>query len=119
MTSIFSQIEKLSVAMQLSEQQHRVISQNLANANTVNYKAQQIDFEGLLSELAKAEGVAKERITGDIPVEEIEGLPERQDGNNVDVAGQVSALKGNTLLYESFSNILSSRIALMRKAISG
>ena len=119
MTSIFSQIETLSAAMQLSEQQHRVVSQNLANANTVEYKAQQIDFESLLKEIANNPETANQVGLTQATVEEIEGLPERVDGNNVDVAAQISALKGNALLYESFSNILASKIAMMKKAITG
>ena len=50
---------------------------------------------------------------------ERKGGAERADGNNVDVDAELGRLQKNALLYNAYSQILASRIASMRSAISG
>ena len=119
MTGIYSQIDMLSSALKLGEVQHNVLSQNLANANTAGYKARNIDFEKMLTELAEQEGTTVPGLTQDIQIAEVKGLPERVDGNNVDLAVEISKIKKNSMLYQSFSHLLASKVAMMRKSISG
>ena len=52
---MFSQIDLLSRALTGSQQNHRVLSQNVANVNTPGYKTQRVDFEHLLKALEAAE----------------------------------------------------------------
>ncbi|MEM6469468.1 MAG: flagellar basal body rod protein FlgB [Planctomycetota bacterium] len=121
MSSIFYQIELLASAITASEKTHRVHAQNIANVNTPGYKTQTIDFDSLMSELQAAsrnEAPMDDSIGSDL-VEQVDGLPERVDGNNVQLEKELSALKRNALSFQTYSQLLASRVSTMRRAISG
>lgn len=115
MSGIFYQIDLLGSALNASEKNHRVVSQNIANVNTPGYKAKRLEFEKMLEQLQQTEGHAPE----ELPVVEAEGLPERIDGNNVHLEKEVAQLKENALAFQAYSQLLASRVSTMRRAISG
>jgi flagellar basal-body rod protein FlgB len=116
MTGIFSQINLLGNALNGAEQNHRVISSNVANVNTPNYKAKQLDFEELMSHLDSKEG--RRTTLGEIDLQPVEGLAERMDGNNVDMEKELSALKRNAMAYQAFTQLMASKLQTMRQAIT-
>ncbi len=117
MTVIPSQFDLLSKLMDASALRQRVIGQNVANVNTPGYRRLDIAFE---EELAKRlrEGAAN---FGDLSAEVIESdsQPLRADGNNVDIDKEMGQLSKNALLYQTYGQILTSKLATMRSAISG
>ncbi|MEZ6095647.1 MAG: hypothetical protein R3C03_15700 [Pirellulaceae bacterium] len=52
-------------------------------------------------------------------VQEAKGLLERTDGNNVDLDQQVSNLKRNAMLFQTFSNLLAAKMDTMKRAMNG
>ena len=52
-------------------------------------------------------------------VSDLEGLAERVDGNNVDIETEVSELKKNALVAQAYAQLIASKLATMRRAISG
>lgn len=116
MTGIPSQFHRLGNALRYSEQGHRVISNNIANVNTPNYKAEQLTFDQLL-ECAKTGAECTQDSA--FQTEKTPGLELRADGNNVDLDQEVSLLKKNAMLFQTFSQLLASQMNVMRKAISG
>jgi flagellar basal-body rod protein FlgB len=95
---------------------HRVIAQNVANVNTPGYRRLAVAFQDdLASALALQPGGPPVRPR----VVEAGGGPERVDGNNVDIDQEMNNLTKNALLYEAAAQILTSRIGLMRSAITG
>jgi flagellar basal-body rod protein FlgB len=117
MAGIYSQINLLGNALNGTEQAHRVLSQNVANVNTPGYKTQRVEFDKLIEQLESAE--AQGEITEDVPIMTVDGLAERVDGNNVDLEREVSELKKNALAAQSYAQLLTAKLATMRRAISG
>ena len=107
----------LGNALHGAEQNHRVLSQNIANVNTPGYKTQRIAFAKLIQQL-ESEAAARGTID-DVAVEPLQGLAERVDGNNVDMEREVSELKKNASAFQAYSHLMASKLATMRRAISG
>ena len=117
MTGLFSQMHLLGNALDGAEQNHRVLSQNLANVNTPGYKTRRLDFDKLFEQLQSE--AARSGMVDDIPIEKLKGLAERVDGNNVDMEREISELKKNALAFQTYSHLMASKLATMRRAISG
>ena len=96
---------------------HRAISQNIANVNTPGYKRREVSFE---EELAKSLHLGSEAIEKIKPeVREVSTGHVRADGNNVDVDWEVSQLDKNAMNYEALTQILASKLSMLRSAITG
>ncbi len=112
-----SRTEILGNALRFAEQQHRVISQNIANVNTPEYKAGELSFDDFLD---AAQNRNHDSLSQrGIEVRMKEGLVTRSDGNNVDLDREVAQLKKNAMLFRTFSQLLMSHLTLMRKAMTG
>lgn len=94
---------------------HRVIAQNVANVNTPGYRRREVTFEADLAKSLAAPGptppVKPQVVVAD--------GPERVDGNTVDLNQEMNALTKNALLYQAAAQIVTSRVASLRAAISG
>ncbi len=92
---------------------HRVIGQNVANVNTPGYRRLEVLFEESLAKaLASPGAVAKPHVV-------VADGPARVDGNTVDIDREMGDLAKNALLYQTAAQILTSRLATMRAAITG
>lgn len=111
MTPLSGQTDQLARLMGVAELRHRVISQNLANVNTPGYHRRDVSFSDRLTSTSVAGAL------GEPAVIEEAGLRERADGNNVDVDREMGALQKNALQYQTFSQLLTSQMQLMRRAI--
>lgn len=113
MTVNISQIDTLGALLQQSQMRHEVISSNIANVNTPHYHTLEVNFESVLK--AAADDLAKPR--GE--VQEVQGLVERLDGNNVDIDHELAKMTKNGLAYQTYSQLLASKLGTYRSAISG
>lgn len=116
MNALPAQYTHLTRLMDAAEIRQRVLSHNLANVNTPGYERLDVAFEELLSRHVAAGGPAGELPTPQVIVEQ--GLPARADGNTVDVDREVTQLNRNALLFQTYSQLLTSHFDLMRRAIS-
>ncbi len=107
----------LGNALRHAEQNHSVVSQNIANVNTPGYRTNELAFEEFMKRVAN--GSAEQGIIEPSAVRRVEGLMERADGNNVDIDQQLGSLKKNSLLFQTYSQLLAAKMATYRKAISG
>lgn len=116
-----TQFDMMQKLMETGLQRHKVISHNLANVNTPGYKRLDVSFEDQLGALLAKSGSTEpdglDQLTA--RVFEEKGLAQRADGNNVDVDKEVGQLEKNSLLYQTYSQLLSSKLAMMRSAIRG
>lgn len=111
-----SQFDILRQTLDAAALRHRVISQNVANVNTPGYQAKQVSFEGLL----KRALTNKQSLAEASPVvEATEGLVARIDGNNVDIDLEVAELNKNSIMYETYTQLLTTKLAMMRSAVTG
>jgi flagellar basal-body rod protein FlgB len=117
MTGLPSQFYLIGNALSSAEQNHRVVSQNIANVNTPDYQTRELSFEEYEKRVKSGETNAG--FIADLPVEFTEGLVQREDGNNVDIDQQLAGMKKNSLMFQTYSQLLAAKMATIRKAISG
>ena len=93
--------------MDLLSARQKLVTTNIANADTPGYHTQDIDFQ---SEFQSAAG-------GNPRAMEIDGLPVKNDGNNVSLDRESRLLAENALRFNLASNLLRGQIQLVRSAI--
>ena len=117
MIGIVSQFGNLERMLDAAQMRQRVIGQNIANVNTPGYHRYDVDFEQhLLSEVKRASG-GTIRTQPSIIVDDVS--LERADGNNVDIDHEIGELNRNAMLYETWLQIMASRLSTMQHAIRG
>lgn len=112
-----SQFGLLWQSLDMAAARHRVASMNIANINTPEYLAREVEFElprdGSSAELQQGLTPGQSRVVT------AESGPPRADGNNVDIDHEMGEVTRSELMYQTFSQILASRMATMRSAITG
>lgn len=93
--------------MDLLSARQKLVATNIANADTPGYHTQDIDFQ---SEFQSA-------VAGSTHAVEIDGLPIRNDGNNVSLDRESRLLAENALRFNVASSLMRGQIQLMRSAI--
>jgi flagellar basal-body rod protein FlgB len=120
-------------ALQVYGQRASVLANNIANADTPNYKAQDVDFRSLLNG-SGSPGVAGPALTttqsnhigaAASATGSASGLKYRVplapslDGNTVDVQLEQAAFADNTVRYQSALTFLSDKFKSLMTAITG
>lgn len=96
----------------------KIISSNIANLNTPNYKTKDISFEDHLKKIKdtnelKLSVTHKNHISFDNTVEsktqtsgvyQVKDLTEQNDGNNVNLDQQISEMSKNSVMYDAITN---------------
>ncbi|TVS19863.1 MAG: flagellar basal body rod protein FlgB [Planctomycetaceae bacterium] len=112
-----SQFDTLSRLMDLTSLRHEAISQNIANVNTPGYQRRDVSFEATLNQKL---GGGEVRDEGKLAISTAsQGGPPRADGSNVDIDHEMTQLSKNSLVHQTATQLLASRIATMRSAITG
>ncbi len=121
-------------ALRLRAYRMELLASNLANADTPNYKARDIDFEGLLrgyqQEEAPGQATAMQTThnghmggAGDSGIggEPFYQMPNQDsvDGNSVDTQVEKAKVMENSLHYQTTLSFLDGRIKNLKKALSG
>lgn len=119
-------------ALGFRSQRAEVLANNIANADTPNYKARDLDFSTVLAEQAKAQegGFAIARTNGKhIPVEGLEladpGLRFRTpahpslDQNTVDVQVEQAEYAKNAIDFQASFTLLNSKFKGLMNALRG
>ena len=123
-------------ALKISARRSEVLARNLANADTPNYKATDINFQKALAQ-ALGEGGANVMKTtqtmhmngGVRSPDEMDGVQvefvERQplapslDGNTVDVSMEQAEFAKNAIRYQASLNFINSQLRGLMTAITG
>ena len=113
-----SQFDLLSKMVDVTALRHKVIAQNVANVNTPGYQRLNVSFDETLAARMDREG---NRDIVDLQPQIVEDLesPERIDGNNVDIDREMMRMSKNTLLNNALLQIISTKTAMMRRAMGG
>ncbi len=115
----------LERALDLRGLRHRLIASNIANEETPNYKAMDLDFE---AELEKRIGTRLQLVTtreGHIrrggPPYGVDVItiryPTGLDGNSVSLEREMVKLAENGVMYSATARIVSKRFQILREAI--
>ncbi len=130
MSGLFSSnFMKLGAAAAAREQMQTVISSNIANADTPNYRADRRTFEDFYKERVFAsESVSPQQThASHLQGFSSQGLSmnlfnrsddaQRMDGNTVNVEREMSILAENQLMYELNMKILQGKLSSITNAI--
>jgi flagellar basal-body rod protein FlgB len=118
MSLTIPQADLLSRLLDVAQFRHGVIAQNLANVNTPGYRQLEVSFEDTFARVLGKQGEAGAlRVTPRLV--EGHGNVARQDGNTVDLDKELGSLNKNSLQFSMATQMLISRIAMMRSAITG
>lgn len=105
-------MEILQRIMDICSYRQKILASNIANADTPNYRAKDIDFK---AELKKALEMGE---TSHSIIEAPTTMPNR-DGNTVNIEIEMTKLTETLLLYSSATQLLSTRIRMLKDAIKG
>lgn len=126
-------ISILSKSMDGSAIKQRVISDNIANINTPEYKRKYVDFESRLKDAIELEnkktGLFRtdknhlslsssiQSIRPEIKTDRTASL--REDGNNVDLDMELANLAENTIRFNTLSETVIKKYSAVKSAIRG
>lgn len=121
----------LSSALDGLSTRQQVIGHNIANAETPGYQALTVSFEGQLEKALKPAHGAQLTITqqGHLPSGDLKangprvvqrtGGANRLDGNNVDIDAEMTQLAETSIRYQSITQLISRKLALLKAIASG
>lgn len=125
-------IQALAASLKFREMRNKLISSNVANAETPGYKAKKIDFEDALARAINLDKL-QNLDTNDQRHFDVGGggfsnlQPEvyedpngvvSEDGNTVDVASEMALMAENKILYDAAVQLLNKKLGMMKYAVS-
>jgi len=118
-------------ALKVQSKRMEVLANNLANVDTPNYKARDIDFRAAMASAGGADAAVKLATTdarhlGADPTSDASAalkyrvpLAPALDGNTVDAQQEQAAFADNTVRYQATLTFLTSRFKSLMTAITG
>ncbi|GAA0495561.1 flagellar basal body rod protein FlgB [Salinibacillus aidingensis] len=108
---------------------NQTISNNIANVDTPNYKAKDVDFKSALNK-AQSSLEAVRTHEKHLPFQSGHGLPEfevvsrqnttyNHNGNNVDVDKEMTDLAKNQIYYQAIADRLNGKFNSLKTVIRG
>ncbi len=126
-SNIYNYINVLDKAADASVQRNELLSNNIANVDTPNYKRKDLDFESILqAELAggfslneQVSKVNKNLASLDPQVyTDNSSLSYRLDGNNVDIATEEAYLAENQIKYQALVDLMNQEFSRYKTVLS-
>ena len=122
-------MDYLGRGLQAATMRQEVISNNIANVNTPNFKKSEVQFEELLAKeleperrlpMARTNAAHLPMPTEGIPGPRINTITQtsyRTDGNNVDIDTEMAGMAKNNIYYNAVIQQLSGYFSGLRSAI--
>lgn len=102
---------------------NEVISHNIANIDTPNYKRKTVQFEQLLTSEMKSgkisHGASKLTSRNIRIVEDPSSSSYRSDGNNVDIENEMALLAANSIRYNTLVQKINGEFQKLKNVIRG
>lgn len=117
----------LEASLKYSSIKHEVSAQNIANADTPNYKGKQVSFKKVLNDSVSN----MKTHTTDLRHFKIESglypstgidhfrVQYRHDGNSVDIDKEMSDIAANQIYYNAISDRLNGKFTALKDVIRG
>jgi flagellar basal-body rod protein FlgB len=102
----------LERALNIRAQYHKVLSGNIANVETPNYKEKDIDFQSEIQRNIGSQNNIDIRESNDGDV--IGSI----DGNTVNMENQIVKMTENHMLFTSLVQVISKKFSMMRYVIN-
>jgi len=102
----------------------RTIANNVANVDTPNFKASEVNFEDTLKSAIDAArpGRAPDQASLNAAMARTtlnDATTTRADGNNVDIDREMEMLGETNLTYSALTQAMSTRLGILRNVING
>ena len=116
-------ISTLESYLKLTSSREQAISSNMANVDTPGYRTRDINFQGELSKAMNgilnqsADGAQSLQLTP--VVQEVKGLMERPDGNNVNLDREGLLMSQTQLQYQIGVQLVKHQFHQILSAING
>ena len=114
----FNVLERL---INLTNMRHGVLTSNIANVDTPNYKAKDIKFEQILAEGMKLEATDPKHFRNSRQDTSMETVTETSQGgldkNNVNLDIEVAKMTENAMLYQAGISMLSIKTRMFKNAM--
>ena len=110
MTLFSGTISTLEQALNYASTKQKVISNNIANVDTPNFKAQDVSFKQVLNE--KLESLTSTNIYTN-------NVSYNNSGNSVDIDKEMSNLATNQIYYNAVTERLSSKFQSIQNVVRG
>lgn len=125
-------LQAMTTALNFREMRQKLITSNIANANTPGYKAKKMDFEEALARALDVDGQMRMGATdgrhfnvgggGFNNLEpEIYENPNgvvSENGNTVDVEAEMAVMTENKLMYDALVQLINKKMGIMKYAIN-
>lgn len=124
LSNAYNYINVLDKAADASWVRNDVLANNIANADTPNYKRKDVQFETYLSNAVAGTDSLDETVAN-IDLSTLEsttyteqaGLSYREDGNNVDISTENAELAKNQLKYYTLMNSVNQEFGRLKSAM--
>lgn len=126
-SNVYNYVNVLDKAADASWIRNEVISNNIANVDTPNYKRQDVEFETYL--LAQLQGADSSNLGATVARMDLDSLNStiytdssllsyRLDGNNVDIDTENVELASNQLKYQALVGSIVNEFSMIKSAMS-
>jgi flagellar basal-body rod protein FlgB len=105
---IDSLTNSLQTYMDLVSTRQKLVSSNIANADTPGYKTQDLDFQASFQSMLDGGSARESSVTG---------LATKNDGNDVDLDREARLLAENSMRFNVASTLMKSSIQQVKEAI--
>jgi flagellar basal-body rod protein FlgB len=109
-------IQGLGQALDLYQTRHRVLTENVANAETPGYRARDLDFGSALTRAFESSGDGRDAAEAEPAVDA--GASIKIDGNSVDVDTEMARMSQNAEKIVALSQIIGRKFAGLRAVIT-
>jgi len=108
-----SMLQLLQNYMHVADERQQMIASNMANVDTPGYHTRDINFQQAMQDVMDQSGV----LHLEPAAEEVEGLPERPDGNNVNVDRESMLMSETQLQYQMGVQLIKEEFSTLYTAI--
>ena len=109
----------LEQLMSHARDRHGVLSSNIANVDTPNYRAKDLaPFDATLARTSAAQSAEGGPGSSATAVRTADDQRPREDGNTVSLESQMAKLEENRVRYGVASSVVSRRLALLRYVVT-
>ena len=126
-SGIYNYVNILDKAADAANLRNELLTNNIANVSTPNYKRKDLDFESVLQgELAGEKNLSKAVKKANQNLETLDAqvytdnasLSYRLDGNNVDINTEEARLAENQIKYPALGHLINQEVARYNTVLS-
>lgn len=121
---MFKLVDLMSQGLDAANLRHKVLSNNLANANTPNFRRSDVDFSAIFQQTTTIpittthkSHLPSIRKRGSIQIVQDRTTSMRNDGSNVDMDREMILILENQLHYQAMTDVITRRLSLLRSVI--